>query len=520
MGRVQLSRRDLDAVVFDMDGVVTRTAAVHAAAWKRLFDVYLERRGAREGSEYAPFDADTDYRNYVDGKPRYDGVASFLAARGIELPWGDPGDSSESETVCGLGNSKNVYFRSEIEEHGVRPFESTVDLVRQLQEHGFGTALISASRNAEAVLGAAGVGDLFPVRVDGLVAEELGLPGKPDPAVFVEAARRLGAVPARTAIVEDAIAGVEAGRRGEFALVIGVDRSGSDAPGLLENGADVAVSDLAEVSVDPEDTEGLPESAISAAEVVAGLEGRPLAVFLDYDGTLTPIVNDPAAALLPPAMRPVLEHLAAVCPVAIVSGRDLADVQRLVNVDGLVYAGSHGFDVDAPMKLGGRRQVGDEYAAALDEAERALHEELDAVPGAFIERKRYAIAIHYRNVDPADEPRVAAAVGRVAPLFPSLRRTGGKKVFELRPDMDWDKGTLVRWLLEQLSAASHTPLAPLFIGDDLTDEDAFRAIAGDGIGVRVGDPSERTAARYVLEDTDAARRFLEGLVQALEEGHA
>ncbi len=275
MGRVQLSRRDLDAVVFDMDGVVTRTAAVHAAAWKRLFDVYLERRGAREGSEYAPFDADTDYRNYVDGKPRYDGVASFLAARGIELPWGDPGDSSESETVCGLGNSKNVYFRSEIEEHGVRPFESTVDLVRQLQEHGFGTALISASRNAEAVLGAAGVGDLFPVRVDGLVAEELGLPGKPDPAVFVEAARRLGAVPARTAIVEDAIAGVEAGRRGQFALVIGVDRSGSDAPGLLENGADVAVSDLAEVSVDPDDTEGLPESAISAAEVVAGLDGRP-----------------------------------------------------------------------------------------------------------------------------------------------------------------------------------------------------------------------------------------------------
>jgi trehalose-phosphatase len=452
----------------------------------------------------------------VDGKPRYDGVASFLAARGIELPWGDPGDSSESETVCGLGNSKNVYFRSEIEEHGVRPFESTVDLVRQLQEHGFGTALISASRNAEAVLGAAGVGDLFPVRVDGLVAEELGLPGKPDPAVFVEAARCLGAVPARTAIVEDAIAGVEAGRRGQFALVIGVDRSGSDAPGLLENGAHVVVQDLAEVTVASGEAAVACKPTISGREVVAGLRS-PLAIFLDYDGTLTPIVNDPAAALLPPAVRAVLERLAAVCPVGIGSGRDLADVRRLVDVDGLLYSGSHGFDVDAPMKLGGRRQVGDEYAAALDEAERALHEELDGVPGAFIERKRYAIAIHYRNVDPADVSRVDAGVSLVASHFPSLRRTGGKKVFELRPDMAWDKGSLVRWLLEQLSAASHTPFTPLFVGDDVTDEDAFRAIAADGIGVRVGDARESTAARYVLADTDAVRVFLEDLATALEE---
>ncbi len=531
MDLVQLSRKDLDAVVFDMDGVVTRTAAVHAAAWKRLFDAYLAGRGVREQVVYEPFDADGDYRLYVDGKPRYDGVASFLLSRGIELPWGDPSDPPDAETVCGLGNSKNDYFRSEIEEHGVRPFETTVDLVRELQAHGFGTAIISASRNAEVVLNAAGVGDLFPVRVDGLVAEELSLPGKPDPAVFVEAARQLGATPARTAIVEDAIAGVTAGRRGAFALVIGVDRSGSDAPGLLENGADVVVRDLAEVVVAEEGSQAAAPSigaeqrpraaapTISADEVVAGLEGA-LAVFLDYDGTLTPIVNDPAAAFLPTAMRPVLERLAKVCPVAIVSGRDLADVKQLVAVEGLVYAGSHGYDIDAPMNLGGRRQVGDDYTAALDEAEKALHEELDGIPRVFIERKRFAIAIHYRNVDPGDEPRVDDGVSRVAPRFANLRRTGGKKVFELRPAMAWDKGALVRWLLEQLSAASHAPLTPLYMGDDVTDEDAFRAIADDGIGVRVGDPGETTAARYVLEDTEAAREFLEELAAALEESAA
>jgi alpha,alpha-trehalase len=295
-----------------------------------------------------------------------------------------------------------------------------------------------------------------------------------------------------------------------------VDRSGSDAPGLLSGGADVVVSDLAEVDIDSQPPEPLPVPAIRADQVVEGLS-RPLAVFLDYDGTLTPIVSDPAAAFLPEGMGPVLVRLAAVCPVAIVSGRDLDDVRSLVGVDGLVYSGSHGFDVDAPMELGGRRQVGDEFIAALDEAERALHEELDEVPRVFIERKRYAIAIHYRNVDPADEARVDAGVRAVAPRFPTLKRTGGKKVFELRPDLAWDKGTLVRWLLDQLSAARGEPLTPLFIGDDVTDEDAFRAIAADGIGIRVGEPHEPTAARYVLKGPDEAREFLDELAAALEE---
>jgi len=519
MERLQLSRKNLDAVIFDMDGVVTRTAAVHAAAWKRLFDAYLEQRAARDGVEHAPFDGDADYRQYVDGKPRYDGVDSFLRSRGIALPWGTPDDPAEAETVCGLGNSKNEYFRREIEQHGVRPFETTVELVKHLQANGFGTAIISASRNAEAVLGAAGVGDLFPVRVDGLVAEELGIPGKPDPAVFVEAARRLGAVPERAAIVEDAIAGVTAGRRGGFALVIGVDRSGSDAPGLLANGADVVVGDLGEVSVDAASPPPPCLPTIGADEVVAGLQ-HPLAVFLDYDGTLTPIVNDPAAALLPPAMKPVLERLARACPVAIVSGRDLADVKRLVGIDSLIYSGSHGYDLDAPMDLGGSRQVGDEFLEALDAAERALHEELDEVPRVFIERKRMAIAVHYRNVDPADAARVDEGVSRVAPRFPSLKRTGGKKVFELRPAMAWDKGSLVRWLLEQLSSAEKTPLTPLYVGDDVTDEDAFRAIAHDGIGVRVGGREEPTAARYVLADPEAARLFLDELAAAIEKGRS
>ena len=246
MSPVALPLDRLDAVVFDMDGVITDTASVHAAAWKRLFDDFLADRAADSGEPFVPFDVDADYRRYIDGKPRYDGVRDFLASRGITLPEGDPSDPPERETVCGLGNRKNGFFLEHLRTKGAEPYPSTVDLVRRLHGLGIGVAVISASQNAQEVLDAAGVGALFDVRVDGAVAEELGLPGKPDPAVFVEAARRLGADPARTAIIEDAIAGVEAGRRGAFALVVGVDRAGH-AEALRRAGADVVVSDLGEL---------------------------------------------------------------------------------------------------------------------------------------------------------------------------------------------------------------------------------------------------------------------------------
>lgn len=234
----------IDAVVFDMDGVVTDTASLHARAWKQTFDAYL--RG-RVGVSFEPF-TDTDYLRYVDGRPRYDGVAAFFDSRGIELPYGDPQDPPHRETVCGLGNAKNQRFVDLLREQGAERYESTVQLVQELRDRGVAVAVISASRNATAVLAAAGVGEIFDVRVDGRDAAALGLDGKPDPAVFLEAVRRLGAEPRRAAVVEDSLAGVQAGRAGGFALVIGVDRGGH-AEDLLAAGADVVVGDLAEVQL-------------------------------------------------------------------------------------------------------------------------------------------------------------------------------------------------------------------------------------------------------------------------------
>jgi alpha,alpha-trehalase len=234
---ITLSAVDLDAVVFDLDGVVTDTAVVHGQAWRAMFDPFLSALAERSGTSQLPFGED-DYLRYVDGKQRADGVASFLRSRGISLPRGSAKDPPGEETVWALANRKDEAFQQVLATAGARAFPSTVALVRDLQARGLGTAIISASRNCQAILDAAGIGDLFPVRVDGLESARLGLPGKPAPAVFLEAVRRLGATTGRSVVVEDALAGVQAGRDGGFRLVVGVDRVGQ-ADDLREHGADV-----------------------------------------------------------------------------------------------------------------------------------------------------------------------------------------------------------------------------------------------------------------------------------------
>jgi alpha,alpha-trehalase len=513
----------IDAVVLDMDGVITDTATAHAQAWKRLFDEYLQER-LRRGEWAQTFDVDVDYRRFIDGKARYDGVRSFLASRGITLPEGDSDDPPGRETVCGLGNRKNEYFIKHLRDHGASAYPGTVALLRQLRARGVGTAVISASENAAEVLSAAGVLDLLDVRVDGTAAKELALPGKPDPAMFLEAARRLGSTPDRTAVIEDAIAGVEAGRLGGFGLVVGVDRIGR-ADWLRSAGADVVVPDLSGLELvdakawerdhDPRVCD-LPFALARASEIRNLFSGRRPAVFLDYDGTLTPIVERPDDARLSAETRDELARLSVRCSVAIVSGRDLDDVRARGGLPRLTYVGSHGFDV--VRADGSTDQRAREYLPDLDAAERDLSPLVAGIPGARLERKAFGVAVHYRQVDEGRVPDVDAAVAAVAATHPRLRRTGGKKVFELRPSVDWDKGQAVLWLIQVLGA-DRPDVLPIYVGDDDTDEDAFRAIRERGVGVVVcGEADDRpTAARYALRNTEETRDFLRLLTRIVEE---
>jgi beta-phosphoglucomutase family hydrolase len=232
--------------LFDLDGVITQTAKVHDAAWTEMFDDYLRERAKRTGQPFVPFDPVADYDEYVDGKPRADGTRSFLESRGIELPEGDDDDPPDAETIHGLGNRKNNLVLQLIHDHGVEAYEGSVRYIRAARDAGLRRAVVSSSANCRDVLVAAGIEDLFEARIDGVVAKQEHLRGKPAPDTFLAGARALGLEPAEAAVYEDALAGVAAGRAGAFGFVIGVDRVGQ-AKALKEHGADIVVDDLAEL---------------------------------------------------------------------------------------------------------------------------------------------------------------------------------------------------------------------------------------------------------------------------------
>jgi len=241
-----ISRDRYDAVLLDLDGVITDTASIHAACWKQMFDEYLQKRAMQRGEAFRPFDIATDYRLYVDGKPRYDGVRDFLTSRGIRLPEGSPRDPPQADTVDGLGNRKNDLVNKIIEDKGVEPYEGSVRFIRQLRHQGFKIGVVTSSQNCTAVLRAAQLDHFFEVQVDGNTVHAQHLAGKPAPDTFLMAAKLLGVKPKRAVVIEDALSGVEAGRNGNFGLVIGVARKGN-AEELRRHGAHVVVKDLGEL---------------------------------------------------------------------------------------------------------------------------------------------------------------------------------------------------------------------------------------------------------------------------------
>jgi beta-phosphoglucomutase family hydrolase len=241
-----ITRDKYDAVLLDLDGVITDTASLHAACWKQMFDEYLQKRATQTGEAFRPFDLVKDYRLYVDGKPRFDGVRDFLASRGIQLPEGHPDDPPPLETVGGLGNRKNDLVNEAIEDKGVTPYAGSVQFIHHLRRNGFKIAVVTSSQNCAAVLKAVNLDASFDVQVDGNMIQAQHLAGKPAPDTYLMAAKLLGVEPARAVVIEDAISGVQAGFNGNFGLVIGVARKGN-AEELKQHGAHLVISDLGEL---------------------------------------------------------------------------------------------------------------------------------------------------------------------------------------------------------------------------------------------------------------------------------
>jgi alpha,alpha-trehalase len=506
-----ISADSFEAIIFDLDGVITDTASVHAAAWKGMLDDLLLRHSAREGVPFRAFEIDSDYRTHVDGKPRLEGLKSFLVSRGIDLPDGDPEDNLDEDTIYNLAKRKNMDFLKRIKAQGVKVYGSSLDLILGAKAHGLKTAVISSSKSCAMILDSANLSGLFDVRVDGVDSEVLGIAGKPAPDIFLEAARQLQVKPERTVVIEDAVSGVQAGRAGGFGLVIGIARAGGKE-NLQANGADAVVEDLAEICVGGERkaADPLPSALRDFERISRQAQGKRIAVFLDYDGTLSPIVETPEQAVMPEEIRDAVTELSRHCAVGVISGRDLKDVRDKVRMDSIVYAGSHGFDIAGPEGLQIERTVGEEFLPVLDAAEQKLSEKLGSIRGVLLERKKFAIAIHYRRVDPERVEKVEAMVDEIAGQHPELRKSYGKKIFELQPQIDWNKGKALLSLLRTLKL-DEEDVMPFYIGDDVTDEDAFRAVKGRGIGIVVRDQPYETAAVYRLKNPNEVGEFLKRL---------
>ncbi|WP_405496224.1 trehalose-phosphatase [Nocardia sp. NBC_00511] len=390
---------------------------------------------------------------------------------------------SESRTAVPLIDSRS--YDAVIFDTDGMVADSTAGLERELRAAGLGVRVCSATR---------------------------------DPVMLLAAARRVGADPARTVVVVAAEAGVGAARAGGFGLVIAVDR-GDHAAALIARGADAVVEDLAQVRLRAgfQRMSEVPDALDAESGLEVG-DTEKLVVLLDFDGTLSEVVPDPGAAVLVDGADQVLARLSKRCPVAVISGRELEDLRDRVGVEGLWYAGCHGFELLAPDGSTHIHDTAPGAERALADAAAELSSRLSDIPGIRVEHKRFAVAVHYRQADPT---RVGAVISAVHELSRAhgLRVTGGRKVIELRPDIDWDKGTALHWILARLT----DPRVPLYIGDDLTDEDAFDAVESTGFALVVGhdeDGDRPTAARYALADPTAVRVFLEKLASQLPEGAA
>ncbi len=387
-------------------------------------------------------------------------------------------------------------------------FGATVDLARKLQGIDVAAVAYSSSPQCQQALKAAGIDDLFGVCIDGIAAGR-GTAETPDPAVLLEATRRLGVRPQRCVVVENSDAGVAAGRDGGFALVIGIDGT-ARTDDLARNGADVVVADLADIAVRVGDKRisEIPNALESYGQLIGITSARESILFLDYDGTLSPIVSDPSAATLVDGGAEALELVAAACPVAVLSGRDLADIRTRVGTPGLWYAGSHGFELTGPDGTYHQNEAAAAYVPVLERAAAELRDSLAQIPGVRVEHKRFAVAVHYREVTPEHVGEIVTTTHKLGQRA-GLRVTTGRMLVELRPDIDWDKGTTLSWIRDRIDAAGS--LLPIYIGDDLTDEDAFDAVHFDGIGIIVRhdeDGDRKTAAHFTLQSPDQVRDLL------------
>lgn len=504
----------VEAIIFDLDAVMKNIAEIHKQAWEYTLNPLLLKRNAHS------FQPEYEYDVFLAGKTRFQGLSDFLQYRKIDIPTGKPGDEVNEETRYGLSKQKNKYFLELIKQEEESIYPDIERQIKKWKKAGMKIVITSSSKNTRDMLRASGLYRYFDMVVDGIIASTLGLRSKPHPDILMEAGRQSSINPENTAVIDVTLSGVRAANDGDFGIVIGINRRGKRKL-LLDNGADLVVSSLDDVHIyrsqaeEPQVYQSLPSALKEGEDLFDSIKNHQPAIFFDYDGTLSPIVDHPEDAIISDEMRQKLEELSRHTKVAIVSGRDMEDVKKLVNLEGIIYAGSHGFRIQGPGNLEMEHDESQAIISLLDGAENEINEQIRGMKGVMIERKTYAIAVHYRNIE--DESKVDQLKENLEQYVNknnNLKLGYGKKILELKPNIDWHKGKAVFWLLEALDL-NQKEVLPLYLGDDITDEDAFKALADKGIGVLVGRHDEPTAAKYYLRNVYQVRQFIEKLIEVL-----
>lgn len=497
----------IKGIIFDMDGVVTQTAVTHYKAWKIILDKLLLQVGQ------SPF-TEEDYFYYLDGMPRMDGVSNFLKSRHITLGELKEIYASWDECIGDICDSKNELLLSIIATQKVKCFPDTLEFINFALDKKYPIAIISSSKNCLEILKSAEADHLFPIRVDGKTSEELGIPGKPNPAIFLEAAERLNLLPKECMIIEDAISGVKAAKDGHFGVVVALDRNNKLHSKFSDLGADYILPDLSKKQLlfyqkILNTNEQVLESGFNALPLISKLieNNNNLLIFLDYDGTLTPIVERPEHALLSPLMSECLAELCHNYLTVIISGRKLDNLKNIINIPNLFYSGNHGFEFEGPKDLNMSYQIGHEFITDLTEVHNSLTQELNKIKGCIIENKKFSLSVHYRLVDENLHDFISQKIEKSLLSFPNLIRHYGKKVFEIRPNIPWNKGVASENILSKFKTLKNN-LIPLYIGDDVTDEDAFKQFRFSGITIKVTTDSHKTNANYLLKSHTEVLQFL------------
>ena len=384
-------------------------------------------------------------------------------------------------------------------------------LLSDLKKKNIKTAVVTSSKNGKAVLEAANLPHQFDAYVDGVISEAANLKGKPEPDAFLYASELMGVKPEFTCVIEDAICGIHAAKAGGFGFVVGIDHSHHEVSTILESGADKVIFNLSELNVN--DVEkwfecALP-NALSDSNSIWKTSTHKVMLFLDYDGTLTSICAHPDLAQLSKPMKQTLHEISQHCPTAIISGRELTNLQLMVGIDQLIYVGNHGFEIKGPNNLSIDNEMGAEFQGEIDRIYQTLSKNLESLDDVWVEHKIYSLSVHYRQANPSVVPEIETAIDTV--ITDQLKKHYGKKVFEIRPNIKWDKGKAVNWIMQVLELSDD--IIPIYIGDDVTDEDAFKALKEKGIGILVSEQRRPSAAQYTLSSIESVMEFINKIIK-------